>query len=706
MFVPIIGPLGVRIGGNFGAQAQFGFGFDTYGLTCGDETHAFEDGFYVSDTANLDGTGEDIPEAILTAGVSLEGGFDIGIAQAFIGGDINGQIDVNLKDPTPGDGKIRLSEIPFNNPSNIFDPIKLNEIYAQLDARYQIGVPALNYRVDYPLSPKIPLVNSEQLSTASEWIKREAETLNGHIEDFNQGLGKIFDGIGKGLAEGEKYVREAIDDAVNAGKQAIDDTANTIAKAGDDVSDELARFDKNVLQPLASGLGIDDLINNPVIASIGSRLNDYRQSMVEGLNFITSITDGRRETVKFDVPTRRTFGYEVVGGELKIFWDSNLSSRYGMGSEAKLVVHLENGQFIFGGDPFEYNETVGIKYKAYVRTGSRTVCEFGICTDVPTIETGWEKVGEDRQLVRHANTYAINAANINKISIWGTDSNDRIIVNNSVNKEVWIAGRDGHDFLQGGSNNNEIYGGYGNDTILGGQSNDILSGYYGDDVISGGDGRDTLDGDWGHDKLDGGNSDDTLYGNFGDDTLVGGTGHDYLQGESGYDNLFGDQGNDSLWGGENEDRLFGGAGDDYLQGNQHNDYLEGGADHDRLYGDEGNDDLFGDDPQKTVSGNDKIYGGAGDDLLDGGAGDDDLYGQDDADSLDGGAGDDFLIGGGLDNNVLKGGSGRDRLIAGYGGAGQRVFRNNSTLGKHNFSRSKNHFQISDRQLKRSKLNKL
>ncbi|MGK7941720.1 MAG: CARDB domain-containing protein, partial [Crocosphaera sp.] len=596
-FIPIIGPLGVRIGGNFGVQAQFGFGFDTYGLTCGNENHAFEDGFYVTDTANLDGTGDDIPEAVLTAGLSLDGGLDIGIAQAFIGADVNGTININLNDPSPEDGKIRLSEIPFNNPSNIFDPIKLDSIYTQLDAWYKIGVPGFNKTFEYPLSPQIPLINGDQINEASDWIKDKADLINGYIEDFNNGLGQVVDLVLDTLADGEKAVRDA---GRNIEKTAV--------KARDDVNQELARFDENVLQPLAEGI----TFNNPYLKSVGARLSEYREDFYDTLDIIGSILDGSRETVRMDVPTRKTFGHKIEGNELQIFLHSNLSSKYGV--DNNLVVQIKDGQIIFGGSEINYEEVVGIKYKGYIRTKWELECVDLLvgkaCTDVPRIVTGWEKTGEDRQIVTHYNAESVNASGIDKIRIWGTNSNDTIIVNDSVNKNVWIVGGEGDDVLQGGSNDDEIYGGHGHDTVLGGKGHDQLFGSQGNDVISGGDGNDILDGYTG------------------------------------------------------------------------NDQLEGGADNDKLWGGDGNDNIFGDDTKKEVSGDDRIYGGAGDDLLNGGAGNDYIDGQDDVDSLDGGAGDDILYGGGVGNNVLKGGSGNDRLVSGYGGANQRVFRNNAALPKH------------------------
>ena len=72
--------IAVKVGGRLGAEADFAFGYDTAGLRAFDPDlgnyEALLDGFFVSDTANVTGTGEDVPE------VSLFG-------ELFVGADVN-----------------------------------------------------------------------------------------------------------------------------------------------------------------------------------------------------------------------------------------------------------------------------------------------------------------------------------------------------------------------------------------------------------------------------------------------------------------------------------------------------------------------------------------------------------------------------------------------------------------------------------------
>jgi hypothetical protein len=98
--VPILGPLGVFIGGNFDIKAQFSFGFDTFGLTTG----SLEDGFYINDKIN----GEDNQEVTFNLGPSFGPGLELGVASIAIYLNYSGGIGLNWHDD---DGKLRLEEL-------------------------------------------------------------------------------------------------------------------------------------------------------------------------------------------------------------------------------------------------------------------------------------------------------------------------------------------------------------------------------------------------------------------------------------------------------------------------------------------------------------------------------------------------------------------------------------------------------------------
>ncbi len=270
-----------------------------------------------------------------------------------------------------------------------------------------------------------------------------------------------------------------------------------------------------------------------------------------------------------------------------------------------------------------------------------------------------------------------------------------------------LYGRDGHDTLIGGVQNDSLYGENGNDSLTGGR---------GDDYLRGGNNKDTLYGGEGDDSLRGDPGNDYLYGDAGDDTLNGGDGDDRLYG--GDRNLYGDTGNNLMFGGFGKDHLYGGEGNDTLYGDfeggsgksydhdlifarDGNDYVDGGNGNDTLHGMNGNDSLEG------HNGHDYLTGGSGNDYLNGGNNKDTLYGGDGDDYLRGDSGDDYLNGGdgydrvygfdgddelygGYGNDTLKGGNGDDTLYASsnndqlYGNAGNdTVDFSDSTIGYNN-----------------------
>jgi Ca2+-binding RTX toxin-like protein len=125
-------------------------------------------------------------------------------------------------------------------------------------------------------------------------------------------------------------------------------------------------------------------------------------------------------------------------------------------------------------------------------------------------------------------------------------------------------------------------------------------------------------------------------------------------------------GDDLLRGTETADRIFGLGGDDVLLGLGGNDLLDGGAGNDNLDGGSGNDTL------KGQKGNNSLTGGSGDDVLIGGPGRDKLNGGKGNDKLTGNGGKDSLVGGPGNDTInakdgvaelVKCGSGRDKVKA-------------------------------------------
>ena len=650
IFVPIIGPLGVRIEGNLGFNAQFGFGFDTYGLTCKDGTHlAFEDGFYISDTANLDGTGEDIPEAVLTAGLGLDGGVDLEVVKAFVGGDINGEIFINLNDPN-GDGKIRSNELDLSNPSNIFDPIALDNIYAQLSAWYQIF--PLD-KVSFPLSRQIPLLNKEQLDSASNEITGFVDQIKNAIEDTQDFLGNVWKEVEKFAGDVANAVKKGVEDLIDFGSdigQAAVTVLNTTTQAVIDGKDAvlgvLADFDEQFIQPFVEGIGLE-----PFFTYLDERIplrkwlkevNNAIDDLGEYVSAATAVINGNttvKEIIK-DIPKLYTFSAEIIDGQLEINWDSNASNQYLQDPKAELYVTIE--------------ERWGLKYlqvfSAPIKSQEKVARIFKAeCGGFLGTDCSWNEKTPETKEVEHRNAFEFNLNDINKIVINGTNYDDKIIVDKLVDTPVTIKAYDGRDTIQGGSNDDDLQGGRGDDTIIGGEGHDTIGGDEGNDVLVGGD---TVE----EDNITG---NDSITGGTGNDTLIGGAGEDTLKGDDDNDVLRGGDDKDKLYGGDGEDNIYGEGGNDTASGGGQNDYIEGGEGDDSLNGDGGEDYILG------QGGEDTLNGGIDNDQLDGGDDDDHLYGDSGSDFLQGGEDNDHLYGGD-DNDVLEGGLGNDEVSGGSG----------------------------------------
>lgn len=174
----------------------------------------------------------------------------------------------------------------------------------------------------------------------------------------------------------------------------------------------------------------------------------------------------------------------------------------------------------------------------------------------------------------------------------------------------------------------------------------------------------------GNDKLTASDLEDDLVvdAGAGDDIVLAGAGDDLIRGGAGDDQLDGGAGDDVLQGGDGNDRLIGGAGDDFLFG---------GAGNDRLIGGEGNDLLDGGDGIDTADYAAETTGVTVD--LAAGKANGEGIGRDTLTGIEnviGGAGNDVLIGNDL-ANILDGGAGNDRIVAGagdtvLGGAGDDV----------------------------------
>ena len=241
-------------------------------------------------------------------------------------------------------------------------------------------------------------------------------------------------------------------------------------------------------------------------------------------------------------------------------------------------------------------------------------------------------------------------------------------------------GQDGvhHSFLPESDGDDRISGGEGDDDIATGGGADVIRAGPGEDSVWSGSGRDRVYGDRGR---------DLVLGSYGRDVIAGGPGRDYLDGGAGDDVLVGGPGRDALMGEGGADVLDGGGGDrdlanyrdsrgpitvtldnwpgdgragendnvrrsvEVVEGSMYNDRIVGNCRANALLGNDGRDVLAG------RGGEDSLWGGFRADILRPGSGrdrvdgDDTIYARGDDDTI-------YARDGARDR--LRGGGGRDR----------------------------------------------
>ena len=204
------------------------------------------------------------------------------------------------------------------------------------------------------------------------------------------------------------------------------------------------------------------------------------------------------------------------------------------------------------------------------------------------------------------------------------------------------------------------------DRHIGADADDTLRGTLRDEAFFGGNGGDQLSGEAGDDLLNGGSGADTMIGGAGNDVYIvdnildrvhefSGGGRDEVRASISY--TLGDDveilkllGRAAIDGAGNDasNVILGNSGDNHLDGHGGGDRIEGRGGNDAIDGGEGRD---------------RIFGGAGHDTIDGGEGRDRIFG---------GAGDDIVTVTDIDDLVLDGGDGFDRLTIDWTGRAETL----------------------------------
>ena len=143
-------PLFASISGSIGAAIDLAVGYDTHGIQKANETGDWFDvfaGFFISDTENPDGTGEDVPEARLFGSINAGAEISLIVVGAGVSGGVDLELTADLVD-TNNDGKIHLDELIANIPLGVTGTFDLGgSITAHLDAYVELLFKRIEYRI-------------------------------------------------------------------------------------------------------------------------------------------------------------------------------------------------------------------------------------------------------------------------------------------------------------------------------------------------------------------------------------------------------------------------------------------------------------------------------------------------------------------------------------------------------------------------------
>ena len=142
-------PLFASISGSIGAAIDLAVGYDTHGIQKAKETGDWFDvfaGFFISDTENPDGTGEDVPEATLFGSINAGAEISLIVVGAGVSGGVDLELTADLVD-TNNDGKIHLDELIANIPLGVTGTFDLGgSITAHLDAYVELLFKRIEFR--------------------------------------------------------------------------------------------------------------------------------------------------------------------------------------------------------------------------------------------------------------------------------------------------------------------------------------------------------------------------------------------------------------------------------------------------------------------------------------------------------------------------------------------------------------------------------
>ena len=429
-FFPIIGPLGAELDGEIGAKAQFSFGFDTTGL----REYASDDfsdpslilnGFYVSDTANADGTGPVTPQVQLYGSIAAYAALDLGIASAGVGGGILCTVNFTLHDPS-GTGLVHLQDLESDvKTGSIFDAS--GSLSAFLNAFVSIDLGFIDETWSYQIA-SVTLAQINQPSTAPSHVPVLATQEPNGVLRLNIGA----DAPDRLYASTDPTDQSKPTDGNENLTIIPGPTANSVYIYGGGVPQD---------QPI-------EYSNVSEIEGVGIAGNDTITVDAPGINVDLHAGAG---TNKFDV--QNAGNVTLVGGSgtdtLEVDTATSATITGGSGTETLIAGNVDGASLQAGSG----------EDALYGGVGANQTLQGGFGTDLLVAGSG-----ANQMLDGGSGTSTLVGGSGNDQQLFGDISNADI-----------FGGTGSNQVLTAGSGNDHLYGGEGNgETLFGGSGTDVL----------------------------------------------------------------------------------------------------------------------------------------------------------------------------------------------------------------------------------------